>query len=309
MHVMLCLCSVLPVGLCQGRGAMPYWPYKVPGSWITRGVIHCDKQITQLRSTWLVPLIRARPVWNRPHLPAQPMRLSSSCLHRGHHGGKEMVRCLHCAIWMHADCIAKREEYYPSSWVCFTCRQIPSQVTTLTRDMARLVEMVQGLTSSMTRLKDQHERAMAQADEQHQKLATENAELRQRISDLSRQASGDHWRQLKKPHGTALIGSSIIRDIAEEKLVATQCICKRGGARGSWRPFPGHASLPHHSCRRREWLWYRWGWPWCVRDHCPIQRPSGVCQDEGNKCHYLWRLSSHQVRYSKPTHRVAQCRA
>ena len=89
--------------------------------------------------------------------------------------------------------------------------------------------MVQGLTFSMTRLKDQNGRAMAQADEQHQKLATENAELRQPISDLSRQASGDHWRQLKKPHGTALIGSSIIRDIAEEKLVATQCICKRGG--------------------------------------------------------------------------------
>ena len=95
--------------------------------------------------------------------------------------------------------------------------------------MARLVEMVQGLTSSMTSLKDQHERAMAQAEERHQKLASENAELRQHISDLSRQASSDHWRQLKKPHGTALIGSSIIRDIAEEKLVATQCICKRGG--------------------------------------------------------------------------------
>ena len=84
--------------------------------------------------------------------------------------------------------------------------------------MARLVEMVQGLTSSMTSLKDQHECAMAQAEER-----------RQRISDLSRQVSSDHWCQLKKPHGTALIGSSIIRDIAEEKLVATQCICKRGG--------------------------------------------------------------------------------
>ena len=154
---------------------------------------------------------------------------TSSCLHRGHHGGKEMVRCLHCAKWMHADCIAKCEEYYPSSWACFSCRQLPCQVTTLTKDMARLVEMVQGLTSSMTSLKDQHERAMAQAEERHQKLASENAELRQRISDLSRQASSDHWRQLKKPHGTALIGSSIIRDIAEEKLVATQCICKRGG--------------------------------------------------------------------------------
>ena len=97
--------------------------------------------------------------------------------------------------------------------------------------MARLVEIVQGMTSSMTRLQEQHDRALAQADERHQKLAAENDELRQRISDLSRQASNDHWRQLnsKSPHGTVVIGSSIIRDISEDKLVATQCICKRGG--------------------------------------------------------------------------------
>ena len=93
--------------------------------------------------------------------------------------------------------------------------------------MARLVEMVQGMTSSMTRLQEQHDRAMA--DERHQKLAAENEDLRQRISDLSRQASSDHWRQLKSPHGTVIIGSSINRDISEEKLVATQCICRRRG--------------------------------------------------------------------------------
>ena len=82
MTVLFCLWDFVREG-----GAMPYWPYKVPGSWITRGVIHCDKQITQQRSPWLVPLItRARPVWNRPHLPAQPMRLSS-----GPRGGANYV--------------------------------------------------------------------------------------------------------------------------------------------------------------------------------------------------------------------------
>ena len=64
----------------------------------------------------------------------------------------------------------------------------------------------------------------------HQKLATENAELRQRISDLSQQASSDHRRQLNEPHGTVLIGSSVIRDISDDKLAATRCICRRGGA-------------------------------------------------------------------------------
>ena len=140
-------------------------------------------------------------------------------------------RCLHCAEWKHVVCIALQEEYNPGSWVCFTCRKLPSHVASLTRDMARLVEIVQGKSSSMTRLQEQHDRAMAQADERHQKLAAENDDLRQRISDLSRPASNDHWHQLKSkfPHGTVVIGSSIIRDISEDKLVATQCICKRGG--------------------------------------------------------------------------------
>ena len=100
---------------------------------------------------------------------------------------------------MHAHCIAKCVEYYPSSWVCFSCRQLPCQVTTLTKDIACLVEMVQGLTSSMTSLKDQHERAMAQAEEWNQKLASEIVELRQGISNLSCQAT------------------STIRDTAERK--------------------------------------------------------------------------------------------
>ena len=72
---------------------------------------------------------------------------------------------------------------------------------------------------------------MAQADERHQKLAAENDDLRQRISNLSHQASNDHWHQLKSkfPHGTVVIGSSIIRDISEDTLFATRCTCKCGG--------------------------------------------------------------------------------
>ena len=139
---------------------------------------------------------------------------TDSSLKRGHYDGKEMVRCLHCAQWMHEDCVALQEEYYPGSWVCFSCRQLPSKVISLTDDMARLVKLVQGMATSMSCLQDQHERAVAQADTQHQKMTTENAELRQRISDLSQQAS------------SVLIGSSVIRDIYEEKLVATQCLCK-----------------------------------------------------------------------------------
>ena len=237
-------CWFLRLGLCRGRGSRHIGPACLPGSLFTRGVIYCDKQLINLPAPWpdmpdpedqqsltnMEPPTSASTANEHPQRPVGWGDLClDSCLHKGHHGAKEMVRCLHCARWMHADCIARQEEYYPSSWVCFNCCQLPSQVNNLTKDMARLIEMIQGLTSSMCSLQKQHERAMSQADERHQKLATENAELRQRVSDLSQQASGDHWRQLNKPHGTVLIGSSIIRDIFDDKLVATRCICRRGG--------------------------------------------------------------------------------
>ena len=189
----------------------------------------CDSPDHQSQSG-IVPPTAVSTANQHPQRPVGWGELyTDSWLHRGHHAGKEMVWCLHCAGWMHAVCIALQEEYNPGSWVCFTCRKLPYHVATLTKDMARLVEMVQGMTSYMTRLQEQHDRAIAKADERHQKLTAENEDLRQCISDLSRQASSDHWCQLKSSHGTVVIGSSIIRDISEEKLVATQCICRRGG--------------------------------------------------------------------------------
>ena len=35
-----------------------------------------------------------------------------TCLYHGHHNIKEMVRCCHCASWMHNDCFAQTEEFF-----------------------------------------------------------------------------------------------------------------------------------------------------------------------------------------------------
>ena len=42
-------------------------------------------------------------------------------------------------------------------------------------------------------------------------------------------SSDERWRQFPRAHGTAVLGSSIIRDVDQNKLVATKCICIPGG--------------------------------------------------------------------------------
>ena len=63
----------------------------------------------------------------------------------------------------------------------------------------------------------------------HDRLLSENAELWKQIVHNYSKASAEQWRQFSKAHGTAVFGSSIIRDIDESKLVATKCVIISGG--------------------------------------------------------------------------------
>ena len=49
------------------------------------------------------------------------------------------------------------------------------------------------------------------------------------ISEINQQVGSDHWCHLDKPRGTVWVGSSIIRDIFDKKIIATKCICRHGG--------------------------------------------------------------------------------
>ena len=50
----------------------------------------------------------------------------------------------------------------------------------------------------------------------------------QRVADVAASSSDERWRQFPRANGTAVLGSSIIRDIDQNKLVATKCICIPG---------------------------------------------------------------------------------
>ena len=151
------------------------------------------------------------------------------CKYNGHHGGHAMVRCCSCAVWFHEDCIAQNEEFVPGVWACFRCRRMPAQVEGMVQTVTSLTDMVKTLTNALAQLSTKYEENCQKTAAIHDKLLSENAELRKQIAENFQKTSAEQWQQFSKAHGTAIFGSSIIRDIDPNKLVATKCISISGG--------------------------------------------------------------------------------
>lgn len=95
-------------------------------------------------------------------------------------------------------------------------------IETLSIQMATLTSLVETLLGTIQNNEINHQRHMT-------KLTTENADWRRIVSELTQKMSKDTWESFRQPVKSVLIGSSIIRDIDEDKLVNTSVICKPGG--------------------------------------------------------------------------------
>ena len=137
------------------------------------------------------------------------------------------LNCCHCAGWYHIVCIKNREEYVAGVWPCFNCRTMPDNIAIINDDMRALTYLVKTLTESVQTLQTNQEKTAKNIAAKHKlynDLLVQNAELRGRKNALYQDASETHWANFPKTSHTALIGSSIIRDIDATKLVNTQCI-------------------------------------------------------------------------------------
>ena len=95
-----------------------------------------------------------------------------------------------------------------------------------------LTSLVTTLAQTIQALQKDQEKAakdIAAKGKLYNELLAQNAEFRDRINAVYQDASATHWSGLPKPSNTVVIGSSIIRDIDDTKLINTQCICVSGG--------------------------------------------------------------------------------
>ena len=172
------------------------------------------------------------------------------CKYDRQHAAKEMVRCCQCSSWIHADCIAEKEEYVPGVWSCFRCRLMPLHICQMQTDLSNQVTLVQTLTTPVTSLRDDHQKLSKQLEDRE-----ENCNRRKTATCVHRSVPYSssrvlaQWSGFTKPHGTVLLGSSIIRDVDEGKLVNMKCVCIPGGCISDLKSKVTTFPTSHKLCR------------------------------------------------------------
>jgi hypothetical protein len=150
----------------------------------------------------------------------------------------DMLRCCLCAQWFHPGCINMDSSEAAGVWPCLECRNLNSKVTVI---MSNMTEM----TRLMTKMTDKMDKVQQSWDNEKDNLVKENAELRKTVSDLqvrentdlrktlsdmTQRMNRDKWAEFRDTSKHSIVvGSSIIRDVDENKLEDTKVICKPGG--------------------------------------------------------------------------------
>ena len=154
---------------------------------------------------------------------------TAECEYAGKRDGRmTMVRCTLCMREFHKRCLSDHMDYV--TYTCSKCRIMPALITELVTSVDKLTKSVAQLTTTNTSLANQLRTTRAKCEE----LATANTALSTTVADLSAKIASQNWQQFRaaaKPttRRSVVIGSSILRDLDQDKLDNTDVISISGG--------------------------------------------------------------------------------
>ena len=148
--------------------------------------------------------------------------VENRCKHDRKEAG-DMIRCVLCAIWFHHSCVELDASMPDRVWSCPSCRTIRRDVSSIKQTL----EEVMGLLTTQTDIMKGLTESLKNKTAECESLRQENVKLREKTDELNKliDEGSTHMRSI-------LLGSSIIRDVDQEKLVNTDVICKCGGLIG-----------------------------------------------------------------------------
>jgi hypothetical protein len=175
-----------------------------------------------------VPLIPTAPP--QPLTPSRPSTTASVTLTAPEEENvrQDMMICFMCTKWFSNEIPGPPGLHSQGSWPCPVCRQVGAQVGTILETMTAFSAVIHKLNDKIDQNDRAHHLEMTLANK---KLTNENDLLRKSVADLTQKVNKLSWKSFRDPQqkGHLLIGSSIIRDVDNEKLLDTEVICKRGG--------------------------------------------------------------------------------
>ena len=162
------------------------------------------------------------------------------------------VQCHLCQHWIHPPCVGEKYEDIVNIWTCPTCRMMPDKLTTIIDTLAAMrAENIMLKTLITTEVSDIHNtikdhcqkcdskdiqtqklsESLQEKIREHTQAMNEITNLQCKVSELNTKLSAQSWssfRGYSSPR-TVLLGSSIVRDISESRLLNTDVTSISGG--------------------------------------------------------------------------------
>ena len=144
----------------------------------------------------------------------------------------DMIRCCHCAIWFHSDCMGMTKDEAVGVWPCQECRQMYSQIKKLLEFQETNSASLRALTKTNDFLQTSLDKVTADLkakSSQCDKLQDEVVKLRVEVGTYKAQLDQNTWRDFRCKKAL-LAGDSLLRDVDEHKLNNTT-VTSMSGAR------------------------------------------------------------------------------
>jgi hypothetical protein len=145
--------------------------------------------------------------------------VQNGCKHDGK-AADDMIRCVLCTVWFHHTCVDIDPSTPDGVWSCPSCRNIYKDVNSIKQSVAQINGTLAIQSDILVGLRD----SLKSKNDECERLRQENTELRKKTDELTKRLdeASIHTKSV-------LLGSSIIREVDEEKLINTDVVCKRGG--------------------------------------------------------------------------------
>lgn len=150
-------------------------------------------------------------------------------------GKSSLIQCSWCQMWLHVTCVNLSEKETIGFWVCPTCRELPRTVLKISEQLDAVIknnmDLVRDTAAKIVRIHEL-EAENKRLRDSVKSISTNNQDTEIHVCEEAHLSTSTPTENsdVRKPKGTLLIGSSIIRDINKRRFECdTDPMCIRGG--------------------------------------------------------------------------------
>ena len=166
--------------------------------------------------------------------PSPDHCLKEKCLDKDNKKNSDMIRCIICCTWHHAECVSVARKDTTKIWSCFECRMLPKTVNELKKEISDMHDQQKDM---MALLRIVNAKLDSETEEKS-KIAHELNLLKNSLNSIKTdsQTSNDQNEApqpevpVAPPIPSLFLGTSILRNVDPDKLQNCDVIAEGGAS-------------------------------------------------------------------------------